>query len=190
MNKYIRQFFRMSSADNLTPLFSGSKRSAKEITESLAMQDAAIRFHKYPFEETTVIVVGDGSLPRTGAIFAYTTKANVTSVDPELNNAKWETHKLQQAAMGYPIQRLEVIKNYIENLEFDLADKHCIVVWPHSHADMNHTRITAKTRMDIAMPCCQRIPDNWEARPHISYRDFCVSSPKNKVYIWHDPAIF
>ncbi len=188
MNRYHELFFRSASAENLVNLFSRYKGGPKEITESLGLLHAARRLYGSDFSNTTVVVVGDGNSPRTGACFAYLTNAKfVYSIDPEMNLVHWEEHYEKQTKMGYRPERLAVIKqkvediNWVEDLSSDL-----LVVWPHSHAGMNDTskKFKVNSRADLAMPCCVPIPRNWASTPHISFTDPQILSPHNTIHYW------
>jgi hypothetical protein len=74
----------------------------------------------------------------------------------------------------------------VEDVEpFDATGKDVIVVWPHSHASMNVAFINSpKSRMDIVMPCCYPIPNNWMNKIHSCYRDEHVLSPKNIIHVF------
>lgn len=184
MNKYHKTFINSFASENIIALFSRYKNAHKEITESMAMLEAAKRFIPN-VSECLVVVVGDGASPRTGAVFAYFTKAEVISVDPAFNMAHWEVHYRQQAAMGFPIQRLEVIKDKIEDVPIYCKDKRVLILWPHSHADMDSIKLfDYGQRYDIAMPCCRQIPSNWASLPHIYYEDKNILSPKRSIHIW------
>lgn len=79
VNKYHSRFLRTRAAENVLGIFSRFNNAHKEITESWAMLEAAKK-HGPPLDENCeVFVVGDGGSPRTGAIFAYYTKARVVS---------------------------------------------------------------------------------------------------------------
>lgn len=144
--------------------------------------------HVLNINTSVVIVVGDGASPRTGAIFAYYTKAEVTSIDPVFNIGHWCEHVAKQTVMGFPPQRLSIFDKRIEDLKsLDCKNRQVIVVWPHSHACMNNCKVHNYTkRVDIAMPCCVKIPSNWLFRPHIVYEDKWVLSPHKTIHIWND----
>jgi len=183
-NRYHKLFFESYTSENIIALFSRYKGAAKEITESWAMLEAAKKVD-VNLDECTVVVVGDGCAPRTGAIFAYFTKALVISVDPNANIPHWVEHCEKQAKIGYEPERISFAKMKIEDIVFDGNGKTVIVVWPHSHADMNKADITNYgRRIDISMPCCVKIPSNWMSKPHVTYTDFNVLSPKRDVHIW------
>lgn len=184
MNLYHKRLLSSNSAENVIGLFSRYKGAAKEVTESWGMLEAAIKYVQ-DLNECLVVVVGDGCSPRTGALLAYLTRADVISVDPNMNMRHWEEHVGKQTAMGYPPQRLRVIADRIENIEIDCEGRSCVVLWPHSHANMEHTRIMNHAkRTDIAMPCCVPIPKKWMEKPHIVFDDYNVLSPKRSIHVW------
>lgn len=183
-NLYHKRFFEKFSSENVIALFSRYKGAFKEITESWGLFEAAKKYVPN-LSKFKVIIVGDGCSPRTGAIFAYNTKAEVISIDPEFNLTHWNEHCKKQLDMGFPIQNLIVIKDKIENIVIDCENKNCLVIWPHSHANMNNTNIVNFIkRIDIAMPCCKPIPNSFLNVPHLCFRDNNIISPKNTIHIW------
>ena len=184
MNKYHKRFLNSFTSENIIGLFSRYNNAAKEITESYGMFQAAKSVIK-KIGDYLVIVVGDGCSPRTGAIFAYFTKAEVISVDPGFNLPHWYEHYDKQTKMGFEPQRLTVLKEKIEDVPIDCKEKPCLVLWPHSHADMLRTNIHNHSgRIDIAMPCCKPIPAELMKLQHITYDDYDVLSPKRTIHIW------
>lgn len=183
-NKYIERFLNSFSSECIIGVFSRYKNVAKEITESYSLLEAARRFVPN-VNECVVIIVGDGCSPRTGVMFSYFTKAEVISVDPGFNLTHWEDHVDKQTKMGFPPQRIKLIKDKIENVEINCEGKRCVVVWPHSHADMLDTNIkNYQERVDIALPCCVPIPSKLMEIPHIVYEDNAILSPKKIIHIW------
>ena len=143
--------------------------------------------HQYTVEldKFLIIVVGDGCSPRTGAVFAYLTKAKVVSVDPQFNLSHWQEHVDKQSGMGFPIQRLRIIRDCVAKTSIDCGGRPVLVVWPHSHANMNECNpVNCGPRTDISMPCCVDIPKNWMMRLHMTYEDGYVESPKRTIHIW------
>lgn len=187
MNLYHRKFLSTLSAENVVGLFSRYKGGYKEITESWGMLEAGINYVP-DLSNRLIVVIGDGCSPRTGAIFAYHTKAEVISIDPELNQDHWDEHCKKQAGMGFPVQRLTALKCKIEDLRLNCKGKSVLVVWPHSHASMNTLVLENKgiSRIDIAMPCCIPIPNQWMRKPHTVYEDVHIESPKRTIHIWID----
>ena len=186
MNIYVSRFLRSFTCENVISLFSRYNRVEKEISESWAMLEAAKRFCQ-DVNNCLVIVIGDGASPRTGAIFAYYSRADVISVDPGFNMSHWLEHFQKQTLMGFTPQRLRVVPKKIEDEPIDCCGKPCIVIWPHSHAKMGTEKISGySSRMDIAMPCCVPIPSRWMQKEHIVFDDVCVLSPKRTIHVWRD----
>lgn len=184
MNIYHKRFLSSLAAENIVGLFSRYKGAHKEITESWAMLEAAKKFVS-ELDRHLIVVVGDGCSPRTGVVFAYFTKADVLSIDPNFNMAHWNEHVFKQTVMGFPPQRIQVIKDKIENIGIDCCGRPCVIVWPHTHADMGNTKINNYTnRTDIAMPCCVPIPKAWMEKQHIVFDDYNILSPKRTIHIW------
>ena len=186
MNKYHKKFLSSYTAENIIALFSRYRGAPKEITESWGMLEAAKRIVE-DLGSCKIIVVGDGCSPRTGAIFAYFTKAEVVSIDPCFNMAHWQEHVRKQTAMGFPPQRLEVIKERVEDVTVFCEGRMAVAIWPHSHASMLNLKLRHYTdRIDIAMPCCRPIPAAFMKRPHITYEDYNIASPKRTIHIFSD----
>lgn len=185
MNLYHKRFLDSFASENVIGLFSRYKGSHKEITESWAMLEAANKFVT-GINDCQVIVVGDGASPRTGALFAYYSKADVISVDPGFNMEHWRDHVQKQTGMGHPPQQLDLFQRPIEELKpIDCKSRKVLVVWPHSHAHMNNCKVeNFSKRIDIAMPCCVKIPANWMIKPHITFDDPNVISPHRTIHIW------
>lgn len=184
-NEYHKKFFESFSSENIIGLFSRYSRSSKEITESWSMLEAVKKYIPGGVDEKLVIVVGDGASPRTASILAYHTRARVYSVDPALNLDHWHEHCRKQEAIGFPVQRIAVFKQNVEDCEWDCFGKDVVFIFPHSHAPMNMIRARNVRKMYmIALPCCKKIPMEILRIPHISYADVNILSPKNIVHIF------
>lgn len=184
MNKYHKRFIESFTAENVIGIFSRYKGAAKEITESWGMLEAVKKVN-IDIDNCRVFVIGDGCSPRTGVIFAYYTKADVVSIDPQFNLIHWGDHCYRQTMMGFPPERIEVVKDRVENLVLDGKDKEVVVIWPHSHAGMEKVKIVGcKNITHIAMPCCVPIPSEFMKIPHIVYDDYNIESPKRTIHIW------
>lgn len=119
----------------------------KELTESLAVLDVALDLARYSRldrgdSSVTVLVVGDGHSPRTGALVAMETGWTVTSIDPVLS-----------INGAHPrIARLTCIRAQLEDRP-DLRAR--LVLAPHSHAPPELTRRAASGGGQVvSMPCC------------------------------------
>lgn len=184
MSPYLAKFLGLASAPALLPLFR-TRNTAKEISEAWGILEAAFRFIP-DLTDYLVIVVGDGNRPRCAALFAYTTKASTIAIDPIMDLEKWEEHCRIQTAVGYPVQRVTVFRSNVEDMQsIDAGGKPVLVVWPHSHAPMDQLQLRHySSRVDIAMPCCRDVPQVFMNRPHISFTDPHVMSPKRRMLVW------
>jgi len=186
VNAYHSKFLNSYSAENIVGIFSRYKGSSKEITESWGMLEALCRKTKI-HEDQLVIVVGDGSSPRTAALVSYFTRAEVISVDPAMNMDHWEEHKKKQSDMGFPVRRMIVLKARIEDLEIYAEGRPCTVIFPHSHANMLRVRLVDPGVIDyISMPCCKKIHPVLMELEHSIYTDQNILSPKNEIHLWYD----
>jgi len=154
---------------------------AKELTESFAAF-RAVREHLgaafAPDDPTvTCICVGDGSMPRTGALFAYRTKWQVCAVDPQLKD---EGKNWRQIA------RLELKRAMIEDCNFK-AEK-VLMVLVHAHVGLAECLAIAEWRDVlgiVALPCCNfynRL--QLQQAPLVEYRDSGVVSPHRLIRVW------
>jgi hypothetical protein len=186
MNRYHKKILSSWSAENIIGLFSRYRGGPKEITESFGMFEAAKKVCDN-IDECKIVVIGDGCTPRTGIVFAYFSKADVISIDPNFNMDHWEQHYEKQKRMEFEPKRIKLIKDKIENIKIDCEFKKTILLWPHSHADMRNIRLkNKKIVIDIAMPCCVPIPSDYMKIPHLTYDDYDILSPKRTIHIWEN----
>jgi len=176
MDEFIQQY--KSAADML---ILGIYPDAKEITESFGAFNAVRTKLKKLYDlndpHVNLISVGDGRTPRTAALFAFKTKWNCISVDPNLNQEKiplWESK----------IDRLTCFPHKVEDLWEEITYDKVVIVAVHSHAPLEAilSSIKAKQRSLISIPCC--IPHNYNKTKCIEYTDAGINSPKNLVKVW------
>ena len=179
-SKYLEAFLNLKCNTDLQIL--DVFPNIKEITESMAMSVALwqLGFDRKR-EDVTVICVGDGCTPRTGALLAHLSKHTVVSVDPKMRlDAKYSA-----------VQRLHVINRQIEDracvLDLYIAATNVVIVACHSHASLSLSvgvilRSLPKTIGVVSMSCCKK--DDLSVMPDTSYVDHAVWSPKNIVRIW------
>lgn len=138
------RFLALPVAPDLLRTVRWSKDPAKEITESLATvlhvyEVAARRGLRRGDRSVSVLVVGDGTTPRTGASVAMTSAWTVTSVDPA---STWDG----------AVERLATVRARLEDLPGLTAD---IVIGVHSHASVAATRAAVRPGGFLCvMPCC------------------------------------
>lgn len=155
--------------------------NAKEITESFAAYRAAMKLG-LPLSDPRleVVVVGDGSTPRTAATFAFRSKWICTSVDPALGKwpKDWEGK----------VQRLKVAASKIEDWQPARPLGPTLVVAVHSHANLqvalDRVSLLAESITGvIAIPCC--VPQTLDGQdPDWEYADWGIWSPQRTVRIW------
>lgn len=168
--KYINRFMGMKAAPDM--LCRGLFPNAKEITESFGALEATKHLPVSWKDDLAVVCVGDGHSPRTGSVFAFSTKWDCYSVDPKLRPKEWNVNRL--TTKPFKIQDTF--------LEFD---KPCIICMVHAHVKVNETLpyIKAPIRHLITMQCCVnldlagRIPDQ-------EYNDENIWSPMNKIKVY------
>jgi hypothetical protein len=174
--RYMDEFIKLKCAPDM--LLLNLFPDVKEITESFATYNAVRKHfkHTYDFSDpsVTIIVVGDGSTPRTAATFAFRSNWECISVDPNLKIRD----RYQQ------IKRLEIFDSKIEECSFDF-DK-VIILHVHSHVKIETSlkHIKANERHLISMPCC--VPQVHDREPDVEYDDWGCWSPKNKIKIWRN----
>ncbi len=125
-----------------------------------------------------MVSIGDGTTPRTAALFAFRSAWRCYSVDPMLRQTEWDT------------RRLTCLAQRIEDCEPRHFDYPVLVVAVHSHAPLHEAVarfVTTGPRAVIAIPCCesQRLEASRpHRRPTRQYVDHAIWSPKNEVSIW------
>lgn len=175
ISKHMRHFIAYNCAEDI--LARKIFPNGKEITESMAAFEGVrkhiVRSDKLlKKKDITLVSVGDGNTPRTAALFAFLTKWQCVSIDPNMKEGiDWE------------VDRLKIYKSRVEDLDLHYDD--VIIVGVHSHATMKATlfNITGDRRSLLAIPCCVPYRDY---PPTIEYRDYAIWSPKNTVKIWRN----
>jgi hypothetical protein len=175
--RYMNDFIKLNKSGS-DMLHLGLFPDAKEITESYGVLNAVqTKLKQYDLNdpEVTLVSVGDGTTPRTAALFAFRTKWQCISIDPILKQDKmryWEEN----------IQRLKCIPNKVEDVSIN-EDK-VIIVAVHSHANLRSIldHVKGKVRSLVAIPCC--VPYIHESIKPIAYTDSGIWSPRNNVKIW------
>ena len=170
---YLDQFVGLTCAGDLLNL--KLFPNAKEITESMAAYAALRkRLEARLSEPLSVLVVGDGSTPRTGALIAFRSRWNVTSVDPNINPKN----------LNLPISRLRVCKGKVEELEYALAPGAMdIVVAVHSHAKI----LPLGRLLTVEIPCCHE-PMGPPSLKTEEYWDWGIHSERRQVLIYNPAA--
>lgn len=172
--RYFDELCSLTCAGDLVRFFP----NAKEITESFTCFNAVRKMlGSASFgENLTCLIPGDGTAPRTGALFALRTRWHVISVDP-LMKPRWVLGR-------HNIQRLSVKKAQVESM-VPLVAPRVVVVSCHSHASLLAAvrRVSAERIDVISLPCC--VADDI-GRPTKTWRDKACWSPQNTINAYMD----
>ena len=174
-HKYINHFIRGHCAADM--LGRDMFPNGKEITESMAAFRAVMKYAGVSYDDdVTIVAVGDGHTPRTGALFAFRTKWICHSIDPNLRDQVWD------------VKRLTCHRARLEDVRIE-SEVPVVVVAVHSHAPLHccFESIKAPKMAIVEIPCC--VGQVMHARPHLNYRDPAIWSPKNEVKIWSFEAL-
>lgn len=172
--RYFDELCSLNCAGDLMRFFP----NAKELTESFACFNAVRKMlGSASFAENlTCLVPGDGTAPRTAALFALRTRWNVVSVDP-IMKPRWVLGR-------HRIERLTARKLKVEALEVLVAER-VVVVSCHSHASLlaGLLRVSAERYDVISLPCC--VPDDIGS-PTKTWLDRGCWSPQNRINAYMD----
>ncbi|EER06669.1 hypothetical protein Pmar_PMAR010370, partial [Perkinsus marinus ATCC 50983] len=167
---------------------------AKEISESMAAFHA-VRRHvaalNIGMNDNNVgcVVVGDGSTPRTAALFAYRTSWQVWSIDPQLDASRYEGK----------VNRLHLLDRKIEDCQlFNANVKVWVIVCVHAHLRSLQDAVncciapgkSGKLALVVAMPCCNNYSTMLldckknELGPMEEYKDWGIMSPHRLIRVW------
>ncbi|CAE8592891.1 unnamed protein product, partial [Polarella glacialis] len=180
-SRYLSELLSLACAPELLKL--RLYPDAKELTESFAAFHAVRTHLSASFAPddpaVTVVCVGDGSVPRTAALFAFRTRWTCYAVDPQMRRPgeNWGG-----------VERLIGMTAKIEDCKFE-AEK-LLIVCVHAHVGLAECLavVEAKEALGIvAMPCCNyynrlQMPD--PMMPLAEYHDSGVVSPHRLVRIW------
>lgn len=171
-------------------LFTNCKDPIKEITESMGMYQSIRQvWQRYEWlrpdnPRVLCVVIGDGSTPRTGALFACMSKWLVVSIDPMLQ-ARWcGPHSIQRlsahkSTVGEFVQSHPQLNEPVDGV---------VIVSPHSHVPIDEIKslvalcVPKPTLLSI-LPCCVTQKFN-EYTQVTTYRDAAILSPKNEIMVY------
>ncbi len=176
--KYLDTFIKLKCAPDLLAL--GLFPNTKEITESMAMYDAVKKYGDFKLNDPdmTVMVVGDGHTPRTGALFAFRSAWYTFSVDPAIK----ERDRYDK------IKRLFVIPEKVAQPPY-YYESPDVILFPHAHVKFDNLhKVFPRAELIVAMPCCEPYKSHqqlWNGEPPtFRYHDWGVHSPQREVLVW------
>lgn len=174
-SRYLDELMKLRCAPDLLDQRRKLFPNAKELTESFGAFCAARKYFRDWMDDpdVTVVCVGDGCRPRTGATFALRSRWNVISIDP----------LLRSPSSVADIDRLECVVRKVQECQ-PRHFKRLLVVAVHSHATLEETfsALSGDEVGVIAIPCC--VPLVIDTKPIADYRDGGIHSPQNRVVIW------
>lgn len=180
VGKYVNKLFKLACFPDL--IASKIFPDVKELTESMAAVDAVfthLRDDVDPADPNVHLVsVGDGSTPRTAALFAFMTQWTCVSIDPQLKQGPW-------LAQGQPIRRLSLHTAKIQDFSVMVTGP-LVVTAVHSHAPMPATLQSLRSltaRHLVTIPCCTDLTVPGRA-PDVEYSDPHCWSPQRTVRIY------
>lgn len=109
-------------------------------------------------EKINCYVVGDGTTPRTAALFHCATKWNIWSIDPEMHDS-WIA----------PMDRLHCVKDRAENVPMVAEADFIVIISVHGHANLRElvSKISSPLIV-LSIPCCLRKQQILEVPPTCS----------------------
>jgi len=180
--KYLHRFLSLKSAADMLALELFPQSSIlKEITESMSMWYAVEKIMWWDTsidrskDNVNIIVVGDGTKPRTACIFNYMTKWDTWSIDPQMRTRDYSK-----------VKRLSISNKTIEESGvMNFEDQITIILMPHSHAPIKQCweKIISTRKWLVKLECCTRDRLNF---PCYYYKDHNIISPANDIYIWNN----
>jgi hypothetical protein len=177
-------------------LFSQSGNPYKEITESMAVYKNVKEFIDVQDPKETYVMIGDGSLALTAALFAFLTKGQVISIDPRLNTTKvaeWRRRENVRRFIAYNVkfQDLLYYRNYIPPKPYHLI---CV----HAHVNLEElNECFPYWKYIYSNPCCNPHEQTFSVQYQKKHNIGIVKagydtenlSPKNMVFIYENKNI-
>lgn len=176
--KYIQRFISWNSAIDMwqLKLFPNIKEVAESMSMFYAVEEKLMKWDPVidrKAENINVVVVGDGTKPRTAAVFAFNMRWKCWSIDPDMREEDYSS-----------VQRLTVIKSKVEDVEpIDFGDEILIIIMPHSHAPIKECwdRFKSTRKWLIKLECCTH--DKLDL-PYYAFSDKFAITKANNIFIW------
>lgn len=175
----------LTSNSGLDLLSLGIYPNVKEISEASSTTRFLRKHYRSwtKYNDVLVVVVGDGTSPRVGAMLAFHTNWSIISIDPLLrNDFKWSS-----------IKRLTLIRSKYEDVKecsIDISNiKHVLYVFPHAHVNIDEALkvlqpVFGVAEGVVAMPCCQKQDIIDDIYPTLMYEDFGCLSSQRIIKLW------
>lgn len=176
---YLDHLMRRNCFEELRPLFMHAHAPAKEMTESYAAMHHLRRSLTHHIPECLVLHIGDGAHCRTGAMFAFLSKARNICIDPNVNPdvmtpwmARWN------------VQRLSWFAGRVEDFPLEEIDEPCLVTFVHAHVNTDAVlRRIPNWRAAYVNPCCH--PNEQRSRGTVvaGGHDWAILSPEREYQV-------
>jgi hypothetical protein len=177
-------------------LFSQSANPYKEITESMSAYKNVREFIDVKDPGETYIMIGDGSLALTAALFVFLTKGQAISIDPKLNIGKVLAWKEREK-----VERLIVYDTKFQDMPMsirNISDKPSHLICVHAHVNLEElNEYLPYWKYIYSNPCCnpheQTFSVQYQKARGISVvkagYDTENLSPENMVFIYENKNI-
>jgi hypothetical protein len=179
-------------------LFSQSANPYKEITESMCAYKNAKEYFDIKNSAETFLMVGDGSLALTGALFAFLTRGDAVSIDPALNLGKicsWRDHEKVRSIHFCPTTFQEFSENPRSYIPMDIISHPYHIICVHAHVNLEELhKCLPNWKYLFTNPCCspqeQAFSIQFQKINNISVKkagfDTENLSPKNMIFIYEN----
>jgi hypothetical protein len=179
-------------------LFSQSANPYKEITESMCAYKNAKEYIDIKDPAETFLMVGDGSLALTGALFSFLTKGDSVSIDPKLNLEKaclWREREKAQRIHFCSTKFQEFAENFRNYIPMDIENYPYNLICVHAHVNLEELHeCLPNWKYLFTNPCCnpreQTLSVQFQKMNNISIKkagfDSENLSPKNMIFIYEN----
>jgi hypothetical protein len=179
-------------------LFSQASNPYKEITESMSAYKNMKEFIDIKDPKETYIMIGDGSLALTAALFVFLTEGDAISIDPKLNLKRvclWREREKTRKIYFCQTRFQDFAENnehYIPiNIEKDPYNLICV----HAHVNLEELhRSLPNWKYLFTNPCCDLHAQTFSVQYQKSHNIATVKagfdtenlSPRNMVFIYEN----
>lgn len=192
--KYLNSYLSKQCSADLQPLFCQSRNPAKEISESWGAYENMKPFTDVQSKCIANLIIGDGSLSMTGAIFCFMSNNWSVCIDPLLNKDRvyrWRDHKNVQRFVSLKEKFQDTDKDFFEKLDFNYYN----IILIHSHVNVKEVvEKFPNWNYLYTNPCCKRDTQTFSLSTQkernisvvVSGRDENILSPKNEVIVYQN----
>lgn len=192
--RYLDRFLRLRCAGQVIEY--GLAPNAKEVTESMAASEAAIRRTGVDPADPKVVAVciGDGVTPRTAGLLSLRTAWTCVSIDPALRTESL-AEKWRSVDRLYTLPlRIETAPKIASVLAVMPNDRAILVVLVHAHVSLEvamRSQALEGHRVVgvVAIPCCGFVHHTEDLVLTEDKEDWGIWSEHRRVMIWQQSAI-